>query len=235
MQIQRLPEADLDHLITPYFRHEVVENVPQSELQGKPVMDTHEVVEIRFAGDKNYVPVVPADSMYRRDGINVITYIERWPEQYAQFIAGADQLSAGTPLEKLNEYGISPQLLSVCRALKIYSIEALYNLDGQNLKNLGMHSNALKAMASKYMEDRAKGSETAQELERLRAEINALRAAAPLPVDAQEELDKLPDDYENMTDDQLKEAIAAKANGQRPRGNPSRQTLLGMIRELDAA
>lgn len=234
MGIERIPETDLEHLITPYFKHETVENVPQSELKGEPVMEIKEVVEVRFAGDKNYSPVLPVDAMYRKDGHKVVTYAERWAEQYAAFLSGSAQESAGTPLEKLAQYGISSAMLSLCRALKVYSIEALYNVDGANLKNLGMHANELKAMANAYMADRAKGSETAQELAALRAEVAALRAGAPLPVDEKAELALLPEGYENMTDEELKNAIADLA-GARPRGNPSRDTLLRTLSDLKKA
>lgn len=232
--IQPLPEADLEHLITPYFKHITVENVPQSERQGQAVMETIEVVEIRFAGDKNYSPVVPVNAMYRRDGHRVITYAERWANQYAAFVQGAAQEASGTPLEKLSPFGITPAQLSLCRALKIYNIEALHGLEGANLKSLGMSGNDLKRMAAAYMEERAQGSATARELEALRAELEALKAGRPLPADEKAELDALPTGYEAMTDDELKEAIAAK-KGRRPAGNPSRETLLIMARELEAA
>lgn len=232
--VQPIPESDLEHLITPYFMHLTIENVPQSEKQGQPVMETREVVQIRFAGDKNYSPIVPADSMYRREGSRVITYAERWADAYAAFQSGAAQTSQGTPLERLAGYGITQSQLSVCRALKIYSVEALHNLEGANLKSLGMHGNELKDMASRYTADQARGLATADEIQRLREELAALRAASPLPVDEKAEMTILPDGYEAMTDDELKAAIAAKT-GSKPRGNPSRETLLNMAKGLDEA
>ena len=232
--VQPLPEADLEDQIQPYFMHLTVENIPQSERQGQAVMETREVVQIRFAGDKNYSPIMPADAMYRRVGSRVITYAERWSDQYAEFQTGSAQTSSGTPLEKLVSYGITPSQLSLCRALKVYSIEALHHIEGQNLKNLGMHGNELKSMASRYTADQARGLATADEIQRLREELAALRAASPLPVDEKAEMAILPDGYEAMTDDELKAAIAAKT-GSKPRGNPSRETLLNMAKGLDEA
>ncbi len=239
-QVQKIPEDELEHLITPYFKHITVENVPQSEKLGRPVMETIEVVEIRFAGDKNYSPVLPVDSMYRRDGHRVITYAERWSDQYAQFVSGAAQEASGTPLEKLSEYGITAAQLSLCRAVKIYNIEALHSLEGAGVKSLGMHANSLKEMAAAYMADRAKGSETEREIARLREEVAALRAGNPLPAqdpspeDADRALQAADDEYAAMSEDELKEAIAGLA-GSRPRGNPSRATLISALRELKEA
>jgi hypothetical protein len=239
-QVERIPEADLEHQITPYFKHLVVENVPQSEIQGKAVMETKEVVELRFAGDKNYSPVLPVDAMYRKEGHRVITYAERFSEQYAQFVRGAAQEASGTPLEKLSEYGITAAQLSLCRAVKIYNVEALYNLDGANLKSLGLHGNSLKDMAAAYMADRSKGNETARELAELRAEVERLRAAAPLPAqeptpaEMQEALDAADKEVEAMNESELKAEIK-RISGQFPRGTPSHEWLVKTVRELRAA
>jgi hypothetical protein len=238
-QVERIPEADLEHQITPYFKHLVVENVPQSEIQGKAVMETKEVVELRFAGDKNYSPVLPVDAMYRKEGHRVITYAERFSEQYAQFVRGAAQEASGTPLEKLSEYGITAAQLSLCRAVKIYNVEALYNLDGANLKSLGLHGNSLKDMAAAYMADRSKGNETVRELAELRAELAALKSGNPLPaqdpspVDMSRALEAADKELEAMDEGELKAFIKLKS-GQAPRGTPSRDWLINTARELSA-
>jgi hypothetical protein len=238
-QVERIPEADLEHQITPYFKHLVVENVPQSEIQGKAVMETKEVVELRFAGDKNYSPVLPVDAMYRKEGHRVITYAERFSEQYAQFVRGAAQEASGTPLEKLSEYGITAAQLSLCRAVKIYNVEALYNLDGANLKSLGLHGNSLKDMAAAYMADRSKGNETARELAELRAELAALKSGNPLPAqdpspaDMSRALEAADKELEAMDEGELKAFIKLKS-GQAPRGTPSRDWLINTARELSA-
>ncbi len=87
--------------ITPIFRHITVEDVPASEREQRPVMKTREVVEVRFAGSKLYSPVFPSDSMWKRDGHRVVTYAERWADQYRDFLEGNDQKASGTPLEML--------------------------------------------------------------------------------------------------------------------------------------
>lgn len=232
-------QENLEHLVTPYFRHQAVENVPQSEISGEPKMEIREIVELRFAGDKNFAPIFPADAMHRKDGHRVVTFAERFGDQYAEFQSGAAQTASGTPLEKLIQYGITPAQISLCRAVKIYSIEALHHLEGQNVRNLGMHANALKKMASDYMADRVSGAETAREIEKLKAEIEALRNAGAAnipekntgPDDAEQALKAADDEYAALSNDDLK-ALIKDATGSAPRGTPSREFLVNAVREL---
>ena len=239
MEIQALPESDMEHLVTPFFRHQSIENVPQSEIKRSAVMEVREVVELRFAGDKNYAPVLPVESMYRRDGHNIITYAERFADQYRAFLQGSAQEAEGTPLELLVPFGISENQISLCRVLKIYSIEALYHLEGQNLRNLGMNANTLKDMASNYMAQRSSGLNTANRMAELEAEIARLKAGAPLPEEqaTPEQIDAAvtaaDDEFDALTDAELK-AIIKDKTGQAPRGTPSREFLLNAARELAA-
>ena len=226
--------------ITPLFRYESIEDINRSEREGRLVKKMIQVVEVRFAGTKNYCPVFPVDAVWKTENGQKITYAERWADQYRSFVAGANQEAQGTPLEMLNAYGMSDANLSLCRALRIYSIESLYHLEGDALKSLGMVSNSLKEMARAYMADRAKSNDGVAEMAALRAELATLKAQQVIPVTepTPEEIDALlrasNDEYDAMSDDQLKEAIAAKV-GSKPRGNPSRATLLSSIRELSAA
>lgn len=222
--------------ITPVFQHISVEDVPASERENHQVMKTMPVVQVRFAGSKLYSPVFPVDAFWKRDGHKIITYAERWSDQYAAFLAGRTQEAAGTPLEMLKAYGISDAQLSLCRALKIYSIEALHYLEGQNLKNLGMASNDLKGMADAFMADRARGKDTSEEVERLKAEIEALKAQMlPAVESTAEEIEAAvqaaDDEFAAMDDEQLKAFIKNKT-GQAPRGTPKRDWLLNSAREV---
>lgn len=237
----RLPfETAANHTITAFFKHGSFLNVAQSETAGKPVYDLKEVVELRFAGDRNYSPVLPADSMWRRVGDRVVTYAERFADQYRAFLMGNDQKAGGTALEMLQDYGITPAQLSICRALKIYSIEALHAIDGPQIKALGMSANSLKQMARRYVEDHAKRSieSTNSEVDKLKAELERLKALIPAQEAKPEEIDALlaaaDKEFEEMTADELKDFIASKTGDGRPRGNPSHETLVSMARELAA-
>ncbi|MGN6768272.1 MAG: hypothetical protein ACTHJQ_00290 [Rhizobiaceae bacterium] len=226
--------------VTPVFKYVTVEDVPASEREGHAVMKTVEAVEVRFAGSKLYSPVFPVHAMWKRDGHKIITYAERWADQYRDFLEGGQQKAAGTPLEMLKGYGITDAQLSLCRALRVYSIEALYHLEGPNLKNLQMNANPLKAMAEKFMADREKGGAAHSEIEALKAEIEKLKAAqVPAKDLTQTEIETAiqtaDDEYASLTTDGLKERIAALNDGKRPLGNPSRQTLVQSLRELEGA
>lgn len=230
---------DRDITITPVFKVIEVENIPQSETAGHAVMETKEVVEVRFAGSKLYSPVFPTDAFYQRIGNQTISYAERWPEQYRAFKEGNPQEANGTPLEMLRTYDVTPEQLSLCRALRIYSIEALDRLEGPGIKSLGMHANRLREAAKAFLADRDKGKTALGEVEALRAEIAALRASM-VPVQdstpaAIEEALKVADDaFAGRSDEDLKADIA-ELTGSRPRGNPSRATLVQSLQELMAA
>lgn len=226
--------------VTPVFKHITVEDIAASEREKRPVMKTIEAVEVRFAGSKLYSPVFPVDAMWKREGHNVITYAERWADQYMDFLQGNDQKAAGTPLEMLKPLGVSDAQLSLCRALKIYSIEALDGLEGPNLKNLQMNANPLKEMARRYLADRNSGNAATNEIAELRAEIARLKAAQTLPEneptadEVDEAIRKADDEYTNLSDDELK-ALIKDRTGSAPRGQPAREFLLNALRELDAA
>lgn len=228
--------------VTPVFKHVTVEDIPASERENRPVMKTIEAVEVRFAGSKLYSPVFPVNAMWKREGHQIVTYAERWADQYRAFLAGDEQRASGTPLEMLKPYGVTESQLSLCRALKIYSIEALHHLEGSELKNLQMNGNPLKEMARRYMADRAAGASSASEMEALKARIAELEAMQkPLPVnepkgdEIEEAVRAAEDEYASLSDDQLKDRIANLTGSGRPRGNPSRQTLVQSLRELESA
>lgn len=236
---QSVPIDTREITITPVFRHVTVEDVPASERAGRAVMKTIEAVEVRFAGSKLYSPVFPVSAMWKRDGHRIITYAERWADQYQAFLSGDEQRAAGTPLEMLKPYGISPAQLSLCRALKVYSIEALHHLEGPNLKNLGMAANDLKGMARAFMADRAQGDQSAARIAELEAQIAALKQqqslppTAPKPEEIEQAMQASDDEFARMDDAQLKQFIKDKS-GQAPRGTPSREFLLNAARELAA-
>lgn len=226
--------------ITPLFRYESIEDINASEREGHLVKKMIPVVEVRFAGSKNYSPVFPVDAMWKRENGKTVTYAERWADQYRDFLAGASQEASGTPLEMLKSYGISEANLSLCRALRIYSIEALYHLEGDNLKSLGMVANVLKDMARSYMADRSRSNANVDEVEKLKAELAALKASIipatePTPAQVDALVQASDDEFSALSDDDIKDRIASLTGSGRPRGNPNRDTLVQSLRELQGA
>lgn len=230
-----MPGEAKSRTVTPYFRFESVFNEPQSRLQGKAVHDLAEVVELRFAANTNYKPVFLVTEMCESDPETgrIVTWAERYKTQYQAFLAGSEQEAEGTPLEELLPYGISQAQLSLCRALNIYSIEALAHLEGPGVKKLGVHGNTIKPMAQRYLDDRRVGSNQQAEINELKrrlAEVTAMQSTvipAEVPVLPVEEPQEDPSKA-------IKDEIQA-LTGARPRGNPSLETLQSMLLQAKGA
>jgi hypothetical protein len=228
-----------DITVTPVFKFVELENVPKSEAAGHLVKELKEVVEVRFAGENRYSPVFPANAFWKREGNNVITYAERWSEQYRKFKEGSSQEAYGTPLEMLRQYGVTPEQLSLCRTMKVYSIEALHALEGTNLKNLGMNANKLKELAAKYIADRSGGTEAInriQELERQLAELRSKSTVVPEKEAEPEEIENVLSDADMaligaMTDEEIR-AYIFERTGAKPDGRLGRDKLENMARSL---
>lgn len=208
-------------LVVPFFKTMAVEDPIASKDQGRPIFNDVEVVEIRIAGDRNYAPVFPAHSMWQRVDGTPMTYADRWPDAYARFKAGQEQVAAGTPLSELPF--LSEAKRAELRALKVYTAEALASLDGKNLKALGDMGREMKNQAEAYLSNATQGSVAAK----LAAENEALRAELEM---LQGEVQRGDADL-NAEREALKVQIAT-LTGQRPRGNPSIETLRDMLADL---
>lgn len=221
LAFSRVDAALTDFAVTPFFRHETVEDVMASQREKRAVMRTIEVCELRIAGEKNYVPVVPADSIWQIQNGQAVTYAERFSEQYRQFKTGGAQEASGTPLQELSPYGITPAQISLCRAMKIHSIEAVHSLEGHALKALGVQGNDLKRMTSAYMANLTRGGQVESELEQLRRQVAeltaALRAPSPVGVPSEGEHDDGVDEasFSSMSDDQIKAYIRERSGSTR--------------------
>jgi len=225
----RIPGDEKFYSVTPYFQHLNWLDENQSEQQGKPVYKVIEVCQIRFAGDRNYSPIVPVDSMFRKMGLTEISYAEQWSEQYRSFLQGDAQIAEGTPLEELTIYGITPSQLSLCRALKIYTVEALYHLEGANRKNLSSHANTLKPMADTFMEARRTGNDQSKRIAELEEKLAAMSVAISEKEASPDEVDKAL--YEAMTGDELRDMIFEKT-GAKPDGRLGHEALVNMAKGM---
>jgi hypothetical protein len=219
-----------DHLVVPVFKIHTTKNDAKSREAGRPIYDDMEVVEVRFAGDRNKISVFPAlaecGEVQDEDGnTRKITYAERWSDQYKRFKAKSQQIAEGTPVDELPF--LTQAKRAELKALSIYTAEALAALDGQPLKNLGQGGRDLKNQAQAYL-DNASGSanvvKMAAELEELRRTVAELRAEKITPnfEDSQ---------FAAWTSDQLKDWIEEKIS-ERPKGNPSHATLVKRADEI---
>lgn len=214
-----------DLSVVPTFKYITFEDLPASEKAGHAVHKTIVAVQVQYGGNngRSYSPVFPADAVSHREGHRSITYAERWAKQYAEFMAGNTQHADGTPLENLRPFGVTEAQLSMCRALRVYSIEALLSLDGGTGKSLGMFSNSMMDMARKW-EAQRNGSGLADELVALKARLAELEGAdKPVTLkEPEEDPEALKERYAELT-------------GAKPRGNPSIETLRRMVAEAEAS
>lgn len=217
--------------MTPIFYITQVEDVLASREAGRPIMVDEERIEYRFAGNRNFNFHDLAHGFHEERSGEVITHAMRFPELYKKFKETGGNEATGTPLQNLP--GLTAVQLSTLKALSVYTIENLASLEGQGIKNLGPQGHSLKQAAQKYLAaagGRVGMTEVLAELAALKSRNDdlsrMLEAGRPTPIGAPEPVAEPADD--TRTDDELKAAISEKF-GQRPRGQPSRQTLLNML------
>lgn len=215
------------------FRNHVNRNEAKSKEAGRPIFDDVEICELRFAGSKN-VFVFPATSFSHWDvdettGEQVrVTYAERFPRQWQQFRSKEQQTKAGTPLDYLP--WLTEGKKAEFRALNIFTVEALSVIDGFELKNLGPGGREYKEKALEFLassNDVARITRMEAEIEELRAKNQILEEDRKVVLNARE---KIAAQYDNMSDDQLREHVKA-ITGIEPKGNLPRKTLIRMIEE----
>jgi hypothetical protein len=219
--------ADKD-LVIPVFKNHVIKNEAKSREAGRPIYDDMEVVEVRFAGDRNKVSVFPALAISGEtedeDGNTVkISYAERWPDQYKRFKSKQTQIMEGTPVDELPF--LTQGKRAELKALSIYTAETLAALDGQPLKNLGQGGRDLKNQAQAYL-DNASGSASVTKMASKIADLEAL--VAELRSDKEGVASS---EFASWSADQIKDWIAEKI-GERPKGNPSHTTLVKRADEI---
>ena len=153
------------------------------------------------------------------------TYAERFRQQYEQFRAHMAQTKSGTPIEYVAF--LSEARRAELRAQNVYTLECLADIEGAELKNLGLGGRELKNQAMDLI---AKSKATVPDLQ-LKAELEILRARnAVLEEDAKFKASRPEAQFEAMSDDQLREYIFT-TTGQAPQGNNSRKTLVRLALE----
>lgn len=119
------------------FERKAVRNAFKSELEGRPIYEEVDYVRIQQPGERDVYNQVATEDHKRR-----------FPQQWAQFLAGAEQLPEGTPVGLLfpNQESVKEILLD----LKIYTVEQLAQLSEHAIERLGMDGRkyVLKAKAA---------------------------------------------------------------------------------------
>lgn len=178
-------------------------------------LDGLEVCEIRSPGDRDAVKVFPAHAFHRwvmdaTGAQTTETYAQRWNEQYRRFKENVAQVQDGTPLT--DAPFISTMKANELRALGFHVLEQLAAADGRNLKMIGQGGRDLKDLAAEFL-----ASREASEVDSLRKRVAELETK-PEPEE--------PDEKEAL------KAEIAELTGNRPKGNPSVETLRETLAEL---
>lgn len=214
------------------------ENKKASLAAGHPVFDDIEVCEMRIPGDRERVIIQPALHIWRYVNGQPITYAMRFSEQYRRFKEGGAQLQSGTPLNLLPE--MPQRKVLEYSALNVHTIQQLANLEGQQLKTLGMGALEWKKKAQEYLESTSGANaavKLAAENEDLKARLAALEAriearSGPQQVGSEQSDDVVSSGaFAGKTAADVKDFIEQKT-GARPRGNPSLSTLVSSAEQL---
>ena len=222
---------DQPKTIRPRFFKEAVLNEAKTKLEGRPVFDDMEMVEISYPGDRNQRLVRLVDEAISNGGP---TYAELYPDYYAAFKRGEARSVSGTPLEHWPI--LTTSRVAELKACNILSVDELAAVSDGNLVKLGPGARDLREQARAYL-DSAKGgagvAAMAQEIANLKKMVEALtsngdRATTPDPIPPS---DPVTVDINDASDEQLKQFIKEQT-GAAPRGNISRETLLSRVAEL---
>jgi hypothetical protein len=239
---------DTSHLHIEFFV-DPVENPAKTRDAGRPIFEDKEFVRIRFVGDRNKELVAPANDPFKfdREKGRHITYAEEFPRHYEAFKRDQEYVGEGTPLKEVPWLTASKR--KELESLNIHTVESLSRLDGSNLARLGVGNRELKMQAVAWL-DKAAGaaqdSKLAAELaarddqiEQLKQQMAEMSArmkpfdhdkngapggAAPAEEGA----------YASYSLEDLKNIITDRT-GSRPKGNPSKATLIRSIEELNEA
>lgn len=165
--------TDNDSQINVTFKLHPTLDEPASQKEGRAVYKEIELCEISFAANKQTVGGWPAHEAFgwTTDDVTGMrmpqTYAMKYNEQYLKFKNGEGQGANGTSIDKAPF--LSPAKRLELKALKIYTVEALAGLDGNNLKMLGMGGRDLKNKATLYLDEQAGGADVARITEALSA------------------------------------------------------------------
>lgn len=161
------------------FYIDPVENLSKSREAGRPIYEDREMVEIKFVGDTKKVLVAPAHEKFTRDSSTGkwVSYAQAYHRHYDAFRTGEEAKGEGTPIEELPF--ITASRRAELKALHIHTAEALSQLEGSNLTNLGMFGRELKDKAKVYIEkatDSALANKLVEENTSLRQRLETLEA-----------------------------------------------------------
>jgi hypothetical protein len=231
-EARRYDPRDPDAALVAVFKYRAVENPVKSKEAGRPIFDDVEECEIRAPGSKD-IKTFPATEISRdvvrtdpyTGAVKEITYAERFQRQYRQFKENTTQTKSGTPLAGVAF--LTEARKAELRALNLYTVEQLAQIDGQELKNLGMGGRDLKNSAEAFIADAYRNVPDLNLQARLEA-AEARNLVLEQDVAAlQHKKATAEAQFDAMTDVELREFIKANT-GSAVIGQPAHKTLVRM-------
>lgn len=133
-----------DRLIVGFYRKSVL-NQARSREAGKPVFEGKDFVKIQHPGETLNV----LDQPVRED------HKQRWPQKWAQYQSGINQIPDGVPINLL--FPTRPEIESTLRSYNIHTVEQLAGLSAHAISTVGMGAQDWVNAAQRYMERADKG------------------------------------------------------------------------------
>ncbi len=154
-----------DGLLVKFFIH-AVDLEYQSKLQGRPICEDREFVEIIPIGDPKSSIVREATEKDR----------QRFIQEYERFKRGEGEKHVGTPLTEWP--AMSPSRIRQLNYLNIFTVEHLAQCDDHAMQQMGMGARELVASAVAYLaraKDVSVTTKYAMENERLKDELERVK------------------------------------------------------------
>lgn len=196
--------------------------------KGYPVYAPVDMIKIHIPGSSLTTIVAPVDSPVTMPDSEIVTYAERFPDDYERFKAGKTAAVSGTPLKHL-PFLSRGEVEALARS-NVYTVETLADLGGAAMKAVGQNGRRWQQQAKAFLEsaagnrDAAAASARIAELEAQLEAIMAHTGMKPAEVAVEQE------DDEQTRKASLKDEIEA-LTGVRPRGNPSVESLEAQLAE----
>lgn len=135
---------DDNQLMVGFYKRSILNRAKSAEA-GVPIHESRDYVKIQHPGESLNVvdrEVTPADKA-------------RWPNKWAQYQAGVNQIPDGIPINLL--FPTKPEIETTLRGYNIHTVEQLANLSAHGIGTIGMGAQDWVNAAKKYMERAEKG------------------------------------------------------------------------------
>ena len=142
----------------------------------EPIYVIHDYCNVRVPGNVNANHKALVRKRYP-DGREVVVtdnYFTRFPRAWDAFLRGEDLRPVGTLIEDCA--AIPRSRVPGLKAAEIRTVEELIHLPDASLRRVGLDARALQRAAAEWIEEQNKPADLMAEMERMRAEIEALKA-----------------------------------------------------------